>query len=99
MNSNPESLTDLKLSIGLPIYNGEKFILKCLDSILAQTFSNFEIIISDNASTDDSVSFIEDHYPTVHIIKNQENGGSLSGTLSHTTNQKNYKISKIKFLE
>jgi glycosyltransferase involved in cell wall biosynthesis len=41
-----------KLSIGIPVFNGEKFIRKCLDSLLCQTFSDFEIIISDNASTD-----------------------------------------------
>ena len=41
-----------KVSIGMPVYNGEKFIRKALDSLLAQTFTDFELIISDNASTD-----------------------------------------------
>lgn len=41
-----------KLSIGLPVYNGEKFIKASINSILAQTFTDFELIISDNASTD-----------------------------------------------
>lgn len=41
-----------KLTIGLPVYNGEIFLHQCLDSILKQTFSDFELIISDNASTD-----------------------------------------------
>jgi len=41
-----------KLTIGLAIYNGEKFVRDKLENILSQTFSNFEIIISDNASTD-----------------------------------------------
>jgi glycosyltransferase involved in cell wall biosynthesis len=40
------------LSVGLFVYNGERFIEKALDSILGQTFSDFELIISDNASTD-----------------------------------------------
>lgn len=40
------------ISIGLPVYNGENFIKQALDSVLAQTFENFELIISDNASTD-----------------------------------------------
>jgi glycosyltransferase involved in cell wall biosynthesis len=40
------------LSIGLFVYNGERFIEKALDSILNQTFTDFELIISDNASTD-----------------------------------------------
>ncbi|MEH1837026.1 MAG: glycosyltransferase family 2 protein [Nostoc sp.] len=41
-----------RLSIGLPVYNGEKYLKEAIDSLLAQTFEDFEIIISDNASTD-----------------------------------------------
>ena len=41
-----------KVSIGLPVYNGEPFLSETLDAILAQTFKDFELIISDNASTD-----------------------------------------------
>ncbi|ULP71854.1 Spore coat polysaccharide biosynthesis protein SpsA [Nodularia sphaerocarpa UHCC 0038] len=43
-----------KVSIGLPVYNGERFIKAALDSLLAQTFEDFELIISDNASTDNT---------------------------------------------
>ncbi|HHD82865.1 MAG TPA: glycosyltransferase family 2 protein [Bacteroidetes bacterium] len=42
----------VKISIGMPVYNGEKFIRSSLESILNQTFPYFELIISDNASTD-----------------------------------------------
>ena len=41
-----------RVSIGLPVFNGENYLEKALDSILAQTYSDFELIISDNASTD-----------------------------------------------
>jgi glycosyltransferase involved in cell wall biosynthesis len=41
-----------RLSIGLPVYNGDKFFKEALDSLLAQTFEDLELIISDNASTD-----------------------------------------------
>jgi glycosyltransferase involved in cell wall biosynthesis len=41
-----------KLSIGVPVYNGENFLQQAVDSILAQDFRDFELIISDNASTD-----------------------------------------------
>jgi len=60
MNSS-KNLNKMKLSIGLPVYNGEKFIQKCLDSILAQTFSNFELIISDNASTDNTSKICQEY--------------------------------------
>jgi glycosyltransferase involved in cell wall biosynthesis len=43
---------NLKVSIGMPVYNGNKYIREALDSLLSQTHSNFELIISDNASTD-----------------------------------------------
>ncbi len=49
-----------KISIGLPIYNSQKFIRKRLENILSQTFSDFELIISDNASTDDSVKICKE---------------------------------------
>ncbi len=41
-----------RVSVGMPVYNGENYIREALDSILAQTFQNFELVISDNASTD-----------------------------------------------
>jgi len=41
-----------KVSIGMPVYNGEPYIREALDSLLAQTFTDFELVISDNASTD-----------------------------------------------
>jgi glycosyltransferase involved in cell wall biosynthesis len=40
------------LSIGLPVYNGQNYLSESLDSLLAQTYPDFELIISDNASTD-----------------------------------------------
>lgn len=41
-----------RVSVGLPVYNAEKYLEKALDSILAQTYQDFELIISDNASVD-----------------------------------------------
>jgi glycosyltransferase involved in cell wall biosynthesis len=41
-----------KVSIGLPVYNGEKFLRTTIDSLLGQTFKDFEIVICDNASID-----------------------------------------------
>jgi len=45
-NPNP------KVSIGLPVYNGERFLAETIESVLAQTFTDFELIISDNGSSD-----------------------------------------------
>ena len=43
---------DHRLTIGLPVYNGEDFLTESLESLLGQTYGDFELIISDNASTD-----------------------------------------------
>jgi glycosyltransferase involved in cell wall biosynthesis len=43
---------ELKVSIGLPVFNGEEYLEQSVASILAQTYTNFELIISDNASSD-----------------------------------------------
>ena len=52
MSFDGNNLNRRKISIGLPVFNGEEFIHKQLERILDQTFTDFELIISDNASTD-----------------------------------------------
>lgn len=49
-----------RVSIGLPVYNGERYLKKTVESLLDQTFSNFELIISDNASTDSTEDISRD---------------------------------------
>jgi glycosyltransferase involved in cell wall biosynthesis len=44
--------TPPRVTVGMPVFNGERFLSEALDSALAQTFGDFEIVISDNASTD-----------------------------------------------
>ena len=48
-----------RLSVGMPVYNGELFIQRAIESILAQTFTDFELIISDNNSTDSTQEICE----------------------------------------
>ncbi len=50
-----------KLSIGLPVYNGERFLREAIDSILGQTYKDFELIISDNCSTDSTRAICEEY--------------------------------------
>ena len=53
LRSEPDLMSQIPLlSVGLFVYNGGRFIEEALQSILNQTFSDFELIISDNASTD-----------------------------------------------
>src|SRR2546422_9844275 len=41
-----------RVSVGMPVYNGERYLAEAVDSLLAQTYEDFEVIICDNASTD-----------------------------------------------
>ncbi len=49
------------VSIGLPVYNGARFLAQALDSLLAQTYRDFELIISDNASSDATPAICADY--------------------------------------
>jgi glycosyltransferase involved in cell wall biosynthesis len=49
------------LTIGLPVYNGERFLRDALDSILGQTFRDFALVVADNASTDATVEIVEEY--------------------------------------
>lgn len=62
------------VSIVIPNYNGENYIKGCLDSIKAQDFLGYEIIVVDDASTDDSLKILE-AYPEVQVLVNEENLG------------------------
>jgi glycosyltransferase involved in cell wall biosynthesis len=50
--TRPEGARRPTVSVGLPVYNGERYLEQAIDSLLAQTFEDFELIISDNGSTD-----------------------------------------------
>ena len=70
-----------KVSIIVPVYNVEKYLSKCLDSLVNQSFKNIEILIINDGSTDSSQSIINDYhkrYP--HLIKFylKDNGGLSS---------------------
>ena len=68
------------VSIIIPHYNGKDLLYNCIDSIYNNiTIENFEIIVVDNASTDDSVKHIETSFPEVIIVKNKNNVGYSGG--------------------
>lgn len=67
------------VSIGLPVYNGEDFLESSVDSILSQTFTDFELIICDNASTDRTPEICRKYAakdPRVHYYRNKTNLGA-----------------------
>lgn len=69
------------VSIGLPVFNGEAYIEAALGSLLAQTFGDFELIISDNASTDRTQQICKDYSsrdPRIVYHRNSENLGVVA---------------------
>ncbi|MGI0011217.1 MAG: glycosyltransferase family 2 protein, partial [Nitrosopumilaceae archaeon] len=63
----------------MPVFNGELFIRKAIDSLLAQTFSDFELIISDNASTDSTSEICKEYEKKdsrIRYIRQSKNMGA-----------------------
>jgi glycosyltransferase involved in cell wall biosynthesis len=68
-----------RLTVGLPVYNGERFLAASVEALLAQTFTDFELIISDNASTDRTREIAERYAaadPRVVYVRQPGNRGS-----------------------
>ena len=51
----------IKISVVIPVYNVEKYLRECLESILNQTFQDFEIICVDDGSTDRSLDILQEY--------------------------------------
>lgn len=51
----------MKVSVGLAVYNGERYLEQCLDSLISQTLDELEIIIVDDGSTDSSGSICDQY--------------------------------------
>ena len=63
------SASNPKISIGIPVYQAEKYIRSALDSLLVQTYTDFEVIISDNASTDETSNICQEYANLDNRIK------------------------------
>ena len=75
-----------KISVLIPLYNRKHYIAQCVDSVLNQTFQDYEIIIRDNCSTDGSFEFVAEKYAKeisegkIRLYKNKENLGEFGST-------------------
>ena len=67
----------VKVSIGVPVYNVAEYLPQCFDSIIKQTFTDFEVIIVDDGSTDNSFSICQEYVAKDSRFKliHQENKG------------------------
>jgi hypothetical protein len=64
-----------KVCVIIPNWNGEKYLRNCLSSLQDQTYPNYEVILVDNGSTDNSVKYLREKFPNVKIIKLNKNMG------------------------
>ena len=66
------------LSVIIPVYNGEKYVARCLDSILCQNLLDYEILVIDDGSTDGTASVVEKYvllHPNIIKLLHQKNSG------------------------
>lgn len=73
------------LSIGMPVYNGEKFIRESLDSIVGQSFGDFELVICDNGSTDATEETCREYGSSDPRIRYTRNPDNLGATANYNT--------------
>lgn len=69
-----------KISVIVPVYNVEKYLSRCIDSIISQTFSDFELILVDDGSTDSSGKICDEYGKKDGRVKviHKRNGGLSS---------------------
>ena len=65
-----------RVTVIMPVYNGEKYLVEAINSILNQTYSEFTLLCIDDCSTDQSVAIIESiHDDRIRLVQNEKNGG------------------------
>jgi glycosyltransferase involved in cell wall biosynthesis len=70
------AMIDPRVTVLMSVYNGEQYLREAIDSILSQTFTDFEFIIVNDGSTDHSVTIIESYKdPRIHLIHNEVRPG------------------------
>lgn len=72
-------MKSIELSIILVSYNTADYTIRALESVYAQTHGDFEVIVVDNASSDDSVKKIKDNFPQIKLIESKTNLGFAGG--------------------
>jgi GT2 family glycosyltransferase len=68
-----------KVSIVILNWNGQKYLQQFLPSVLSSTYDNYEIVVADNNSTDNSIIFLKETYPQIRLITLDKNYGFAGG--------------------
>jgi GT2 family glycosyltransferase len=64
-----------RVTVAIPNWNGARFLASCLDSLRAQTFGDFDVVVVDNGSTDESLDLVARDYPEVRLVRWETNRG------------------------
>ena len=86
----PQLVPQIEITILLPVYNGESYINQTIESILAQNFTNFEVLCIDDCSTDSSIKILEYHAKLdsrIRILRMSSNQGNVPLVLNKTLNE------------
>lgn len=86
----PSMENDL-LSVIVPVYNAEKYVARCIESILASTYKNLELILVDDGSTDGSLRICETYRAQddrVKVFHTENGGGVFRKKLRHRQNER-----------
>lgn len=69
---------EIIVTVLMPVFNGEKYLVQAIDSILSQTYKNFEFLIIDDGSTDKSIKIIKKYKdPRIRLVRNKKNIGLI----------------------
>ncbi|MBE0598204.1 MAG: glycosyltransferase family 2 protein [Desulfuromonadales bacterium] len=79
MGDSPMTSAAVKASIIIVNWNGREHLAACLDSLAAQSWRDFQVILVDNGSTDGSVPFVRERYPWVELVPLAGNTGFATG--------------------
>ena len=69
----------MKISVVIPTYNRKHTLSRALDSVLAQSYQPFEIIVIDDGSTDGTFDWIKSKYPSIKLLESLKPSKSLKG--------------------
>jgi len=72
-------MTGPHVSVIIVSYNSREDLGECIPSLVGQDYSDFDVIVVDNNSADETVSFVEKNYPSIRVIRNKENYGPAKG--------------------
>ena len=75
----PEMMHMPKVAIVILNWNGKNYLEKFLPALMCTTYPHFQVVVGDNASTDESLSFVRKHYPQIAILENAKNEGFAAG--------------------